>query len=253
MKKVILFTIAGLLAAGPAAAGDDGGEIFLNYTYRVKPDKIADFEKVMQEWVAISKKHKFPEQMHVYSNARLEYDMLVPIKNFAEVDQMIAGVDKLMKTMGLKKWNALEKREQQTYESMRVSVMHRLPKLSYRPEQPRVQGKEAQAYVADFLYLKPDKEEQAHKILHQLAKLAEKKQVPDGFDVYAGSFGWDTPVLIGIIRGKDAADIRTHNAEMWKMLGKPGEKLYHQLISLLRERDQVDGRHRPELSNPAYR
>jgi len=242
--KTILFIFAGLLLAAPAPAGDSAGELFLNYTYKVKPDKIAEFEGIMKEWKAISQKHKVPKQMHLYSNDRMEYDLLVPLKNFAGLDQLIADIDGLMKKMGPKKWDALEKRERKTFDSMRISVMRRLPKLSYRPEKPRLPGKQAQAYRADFLYLKPAAEQKAHVLFNKLKKLATKKNLSDGWDTYVGSIGWSTPVLIVIARGKDSSDIRQNNSRPWNS---------PDITSLLRKRRTVDGRHRPELSNPAYR
>jgi hypothetical protein len=245
-----LITIAWLLASGPASAGPGEGELFVDYTYRVKPGMSAEFEKVLKEWKASFGKHKAPHQMHVYSDNNFRYEILIPVRSYSGIDELNKVFEALT---GKKKWKALQQRELKVSESIRVNVMRHMPGLSYRPKKPRLENKEAQAYLADFLYVQPSKIDRFLQISRKLVQLAEKKQVADGWDFYQGSIGWTGPVFIGIIRGKDHADIRSHNSEMWKQIGKEGSRLYKEVMTLLRRREQREGWHRAELSIPEYR
>jgi len=74
----------------------------------------------------------------------------------------------------------------------------------------------------------------------------------DGMMVLSGDIGWETPVYIGCLFGKNQIDFRTQNRKMWDLLGEEGTMLFREWISFTRKRDSMELWRVPSLSyNPA--
>ena len=123
-----------------------------------------------------------------------------------------------------------------------------VPRLSYIPENPRLKPEEANfAHITRF-YVKPDKEREFRDIMSELAALFKRKNISDGYNVYALAIGTGKPLLSIVFRAKDDADYYSQHKKIVEILSEEIKALYEKIVPLLRKIERVDGNFRPDLS-----
>ena len=251
-KVIILLTVSiavslWALTALPQAE-EQKEQLFLIQDVVVKPSMVSEYEAVVKEWTAQFKKHKFPYPCAAYSTNDFHYYFLNPIKNYADVDNWEKAWDELGKKMGKEQSQALMKLFDDTWEYTKFATYYQVPELSYTPEKPRLKPEETKFTILHFCYIQAGKENEFEKILKEAVALYKSKNIPDGYNIFAGDTGAELPVYVIAEGGKSPSDYYSQAEKNYALLGEEEKALSKKMLAILRKYESKSGWARPDLS-----
>ncbi|MFC1558952.1 hypothetical protein ACFL40_06340 [candidate division KSB1 bacterium] len=214
-----------------------------------KPSEADEYESVIKEWTDYSTAYQYPFRWFTHRTYDFHYYLCFPIKSFDDIDDVFSSYSNMMvKNVGQEERQALNDRNNRSYEWYRYYLQRYQPGLSYIPENPRLKPGEGNATHANFIYILPDKEREFRKILREWAELYKTKNIPDGYEFYIGLTGTEKPVYFRLQRAKNRADYYSRAEIIKEMLGEEGEALMKRTLPLIRRIERKDAVYCPELS-----
>lgn len=180
-------------------------ELYALNEFIVEPAKSADFEAAMKEWVAFYAQNKYPWAYSVFRTDDFRYYMLGPLKDMADLAQMMKTDMELMQKGGAQ-FNAMMKRTGAAMVFMNSGILVLRNDLSYTPATPRVKMEDATFICWDYYYGLPDKESEGEAIAKEWQALYKSKNIPDGFQTWMLMMGPDMPLYVAARWAKSPAD-----------------------------------------------
>jgi hypothetical protein len=176
------------------------------------------------------------------------YIYFSPVDNLAAVDKMGESWAELEKSVGKQSFDAAMKQFDGCYPSHKNYLMRMRPELSYNPNYGGAIADGMLYRTWEFYYIHPGMEEEAENIAKEWVALNKKLGLPDGYRLYSGSYGSDTPVFVVAQSAKDAVDFTTRQAAWMKKAGDEGKALWAKTWKVIRKFDIHHGMIRPDLS-----
>jgi len=243
----LLMVLLVVLCSGLASAQTEKSQMYLVYDCWVKPLADAKLYDALKEMTAFYAKHAFPYSWSVYATGDYHYNYLIPISGYADIDKFFKTDEEIM-TKAAAEYQALLEKFKDTYDSYEFQVYTFRPDLSITPAKPYYKPEEMNFVALDSWSFIPGKEQEAEKLTKEMVALCQKKNVRDSWYCYAGSLGVEQPVYIFAGPDKDEAGFISHNAEMWKLLGKDVTDVYNKMMAICRKREYKRAWYQPELS-----
>lgn len=230
-----------------AQAQEQKAQLYFIWDAVVKPSTVADFEAATKEEVALDAKYEFPYQWTVSQTFDGHYYFLIPIENFAGIDDLFAAFAKVEKMAG-EEYQKLEDLFVGTYEYAQVGVCSLNYELSLLPEEKEAESEGGNFICWDIHYVTAGKEQKYEEIIKGFKDLCKSKNISQVWYCYQGIMGDKTPAYYWVTLAKNAIDFYTQNAKMWETLGEEASSFYKQFMNLVRKRDMKTGWYRPGLS-----
>ncbi len=212
----------------------------------VQPADAPEFNKVQQEAVDLWKKLGFEWPIFTYSTDASSFYWVVPIENFASLDQLFAQVGELTAKMneagydtGKKFWDLSTTRE---------TVIHWVKDLSYHPNGDMMQTRDNSYCEWTFLYLKSGHEMELAGAIKKYIEFMDKVEESWEWDVYTVLLGYDSPCWILMDRAESPLALRQLEATFWEKYSGELEELYKNMQPHLRKTENVTGWFLPNWS-----
>jgi hypothetical protein len=214
----------------------------------VKPSMISKYEAAVKLMVSLYSQHNTPYPFYAFLADDMKYHFLSPVENLADVDKMFKFDMELEKKMGEEKMKEIEELGAGAYEYAHTYMIYHRPDLSYTPQNPRLKSQEANFRHLIYYYIRPDKEKEFQEILKKFVSQPKLKSINDGYDIYFGGIGMNTPACLIALSGKSAADFETHYEKIWGILGDEAMMMVQELVGMARGLDIKTAWFRPDLS-----
>lgn len=251
-KSLPVVMLAVLAAARGVSAQPAEGPLHVVHEERAKPSKIAEYEAANKDFQAMVKKNLAAMPNFRYTALQGEdftWYFVAPIKGFAGMDAIGKDFAALAQAEGAR-FADLMKRGGATMEYMKDWVVMELPTLSYQPATPRLKPEELKLFRYDYYYVMGDKEMEAEAVAAEFAALYRSKNMPNGYRVFKGVAGIETPVIIVESGGKDAADLQAADDKDRAALGDAFQKLIARAFSITRRFETKNGVLRNDVAVP---
>lgn len=252
MKSKVIFMVVLMMGFSSlftaSQAEEQKSELLLIEEEIVKPPKIVDLEAALKEMVAYSAQYKYPYPWYTYSNDNYVYYYVMPIKDLADINNIMKTWAELAEKVGKESWQATMKKYQGAYEYLKLGVVRTRPDLSYVPENPRLKPDEGVYIRWGLCYVKPAKVGEFEEIMKEWVELFKKKNLADGFNTFMGDLGTDNPYYFWAEYGKSPVDFFSQNEKNMAIFGDEAMQLWMKTLGLLRKFENVGGMFRPELS-----
>lgn len=226
----------------------DEPQLYLVEEFRIKPSGVAEFRNVIQEMFKEFERNNFSFQIQTYSTSDQRFFLLFPLKDYADLGNAYSEVGKIAEQVGAEKWNELHQREYEQTQSVKLSLYHYMPGLSFLPENPRLKPEEATYIFMNWVYMKYDRLGELDDILKEWKALYAKYGITDPFSTWKANVGPDYNLTILIWSAKNAIDFHEMNNNIWETIGDEGVALYQRTMELVERMEQVEGRYRPGMS-----
>jgi hypothetical protein len=214
----------------------------------VGPGNVAAFEAGAKEMAAALKKTSFPYAMNVFSRDDNHYFFSFPMETYGDLDKIFEAWLGMVEKWGTENYQALEKRINGTFESVNYSVIRYVPRMSYTPENPRLDPMEALFRYWGMCYVKPGKGAEVRKNFIKIVEMCKEKNIDTGFNTYVVEFGNDTPCYFYSEIGKSAGDFWSHAENTHEQLEDEILEIWNDTLTCFRRYVPNTGRFRPELS-----
>lgn len=212
-----------------------------------KPPKVSEYEAHIKKAVDLFAKYNHPYPVYAFSTDDLHYISVFPVKSFADMENTYKAFGELAKKAG-EEFQAMIKSAEGTLEYSKYFIVRYIPQLSYIPDKPRLKPEESNFIFCEYFYIEPGKEGEFAEVCKKWIALYKSKNISDGWEIYIGSIGTETPLFIVFFRSKSAADYHSQEEKTWELLGEEGEALKEKTLSITRKFEQKSGRYRPDLT-----
>ncbi|WP_319500327.1 hypothetical protein [uncultured Draconibacterium sp.] len=221
-------------------------ENFLVIEEFVQPADLPSFNKVQQEAIELWKKFEFDVPVYTYSTDVSSFYWVVPIENFAALDQVFAKAGELTAKMKDDGYDASKKfRDLST---SRETVIHWDKDLSYHPNGYVGQTKENRYCEWTFVYLKAGHEKEMADAIKQYIDFFDSIDETWEWDVYTVSMGYDSPCWILMDRSENSLALKKLESSLQEKYGETFGKLWKNMQPHLRKMDVVTGWFLPDWS-----
>lgn len=250
----LLFTIL-IIFIGNLFSQDGGskGQLLLIYQDKVKPAKVAEYEQGTKEMIALFKEKNVTSPYFNFTTIAGEeftYSYVLPIKNFADLDQMQKTWMEFEQNIDNKeKWQAMMESGSKNIKSVHQFVVASMPDLSYKPVSPALKEEDKTFYHYDFFYVNTGKEKEFAEVAKEWSELYEKNKIPYGWNLYRVVIGQEQPLYVVSFGSKDKLDYVTTLNKIEDVIGKEKiQSLLAKTFSLVRKFEHKNATVRPDLS-----
>ncbi len=253
-------SVAVLCAAGTGfAAGDEKpqvrGQMYMVYVDQVKPAMMGDYEDATKYMVKELEAYEI-DPHHVnfkaMSGPEIGYLFVMPIENFAAVDEMQKHWRAAVEKIGIDKWKEMAAASDAAVDSREILYTVHRPDLSYQPKDPHVDPDDVKYVSYDFYYCTPGKEEALEAVAKKYIELYRKNDLESGWNVYESITGADLPLYVVEFCGSSKGDFVIHDERNKTILGEAGERLDREAMACVRRLEQKEAWLRPDLSYPRH-
>ncbi|WP_303925784.1 hypothetical protein [Draconibacterium sediminis] len=221
-------------------------ENFLVFEEFVQPANSEAFNKVQQEAIDLWKELEFDLTFFTYSTDVSSYYWVIPIQNFAAIDQLYAKIGELTTKMKDSGFDAVKKfRDLST---TRETIIHWNKDLSYHPNGNVGQTKENRYCEWTFFYLKAGHEKEMADAIKQYIDFFDSIDETWEWDVYTVSMGYDSPCWILMDRSENSLALKKLESSLQEKYGETFGKLWKNIQPHLRKMDVVTGWFLPDWS-----
>lgn len=253
-KSICAAVLLALFLTHPAMTGQvtqSKSHLIYVLEVRVKTAKIEEFENAVRELIGYFKKFEFPRSVVGDITDDYIYLFSTPLESYGDIDILYKDLSEIQNSMDGNRFQVLNNRIKEAYESIRSGVIQKRPDLSYVPNDPRLNILEARYMRMDVFYIKAGREDEFEDFCKELGEQWRQKNVPERFSVYAGRIGMETPVYYLSMTGKDPADFWSHAGKTWDHKESEFQKIRKKILFLLRKWEFNTGWLRTDLTyNP---
>ncbi len=248
-RKISIIILLILCAfATLAQAEEQTTQLLMVEEIPVFPSRVSDAEAHIRMVQKLASQYQFPYPIHVYSTNDIHYYYVIPIKDFADIDNFHKARMEWVQRMGDENFQSAVKSGLGTYKSLKWFIIRHRPDLSYISDKPRFKPEEANYMYMPFCYVKPGKEAEFEIICKEWVALDKSVSRADSYDLYIGDIGTEMPVYFWIARAKSASDFNNQQEIYGKKIGETGAELWNRTMALCRKFEEKAGWFRQDLS-----
>lgn len=259
MKKLLLFgLVAGVTALGASVfAGEekDGhkGQMFAIYKDVIHPSKTTEYEAAIKYMISEFAAYDVdPDKINwkTVSGPELGYVFVMPIENFASIDQMHEDWSAAIEVIGAEKFEDMMMSVAETMDHAESFHVMQRTDLSYAPESPAIAPDDVSYIHYGFYYVLPGHKKVIEQAAREYAELYKSKGAKYGWTVYEAVTGTDLPVFVVAHPARSQSEFYQHRAELKELFGEEAEAIGAKVMQAVRRVDEKDGWMRPDLSYP---
>lgn len=213
----------------------------------VQPANLQDFNKAQQEAVDLWKKFEFDVPVFTYATDASSFYWVVPIENFAAVDQLFVKGAELSSKMKEDGFDAVEK--MRDLSTTREMIIHWEKDLSYHPNGNVGQTTDNSYCQWSFVYLKSGHQQEAAAVIKKYIEYFDSIEETWDWDVYSVYMGYDSPCLILMDRSKNPLELNKLDMELQEKHGEKFTELWKNFQPHIRKMDVVTGWFLPDWSH----
>ena len=204
----------------------------------------ATVKKLIPEYI----KHDLKYPFSAYSTNEFDYYFLIPIDNFADMDNVNKAFSEVREKMGAKKYDAIWSEFGGTVKYDKNGFYTFRADLSYIPEKPRLKPEDVNFIFWLNYYYKTDKMPEVEKVYKEWISFFKSKNIDTGFYAYEGGIGSEMPYISVSLGDRNAEEFFAQSAKRDKMYADKFAELWKKSYALLRKFEQKMGQPRPDLS-----
>ena len=231
-----------------AQVEEQNAQFFLVVEEVVKPPMVSKFEETAKEELALLAENHFPYTCYMYATDNYIYYYVWPVKDYADIGNLMNTWMEMVKKIGMEKWQALNVQKGKTLESYKFGAIRHRPDLSYFQENPRFKPEEANFMYLVFCSILPGKESEFEQICREWVKLDTEVNRSDAYDVFVVEMGSEMPLYFWTSRGISAADFHKQQEIYGTKGGEKIMELWDRTMALCKKYEDKTGWYRPDLS-----
>jgi len=212
----------------------------------VQPADLQAFSKTQQEAVDLWKKFEFDASIFTYATDASSFYWVLPIKNFASMDQLFAKVGELTVKMKEAGYNA--DKEFRDLSTTRETVIHWEKDLSYHPNGYVGQTTNNKYCEWTFLFLKAGHQKEAAGVVKEYIDFYNSIEDTWEWDIYSVYLGYDSPCWIIMDRAESPLTLSELENTLQEKYPEKFEELWKKMQPHLRKMDVTTGWFMPKWS-----
>lgn len=237
MKKIYALFVAVIFVFSVYLGNAQSSEKtrYMVWEVQVSPEQLNNAISAIKAENAFFKETKHPgTNITQYTNdGYLWYS--VPFKNYADLDEMEARMQKLWKD-NPEKSKEIQEMFDKSYTKVGRIILESVPELSVLGEQTQAAPSGSKFRFFEKFYLKPGASEKFQALTKKYVELRKKHGIKYDFYTFYPVFAQDMDVVYFIDdTGNSPAEHFSLNEKQWKKFGEEGNKLWQEVVPLVRK------------------
>lgn len=179
---------------------------------------------------------------------RYEYNYIVDLKNYADIDEWNKTRMEKMKTVDQAEYKRLATEFDGTISSNSRRIYTLDENDSYTAKDPLVQPKDAKFLHFDYYELVPGKEDEALSIAHAISAINAKLNLRMSARIWRQNFGETNNAILLVRSDKSSSDFYSDMEKNNQMSNQEKKDLQKKFMSYVLKFDHWNGKTRPDLS-----
>lgn len=179
---------------------------------------------------------------------RYEYNYIVDLKNYADIDEWNKTRMEKMKTVDQAEYKRLAAEFDGTISSNSRRIYTLDEKDSYTAKDPLVQPKDAKFLHFDYYELVPGKEDEALSIAHDISAINAKLNLRMSARIWRQNFGETNNAILLVRSDKSSSDFYSDMEKNNQMSNQEKKNIQKKFMSYVLKFDHWNGKTRPDLS-----
>jgi len=244
ITKIIFAFLLVLLFAPSVIAQQTENQLFYTLKHTVKPEKIDEYKKLMKNFTSACKEHNYPFTIYGFQSLLPDFYYFYPVKDYNAVEEA-----------GSEAWEIVPKLESdyakklfETIESWDNFFLRGIDSLSYNPENGPVIGEDlvyAEWWVS---YHKTWTGMKYRNTFKRAIEMEKKANYEYPIYRFQNDIGMNGPAIITVFWGKNTADLYTHLAKDWEILGEEVQEMINDFSSTTRKFEKIQFWYQKDLS-----
>ncbi len=253
MRKLSVFSI--LLLSGlfflttKSFAQEMKDQLYAVHMEKAKIDMWGQYESTSKQWTDMMTEAgiDIPSIQASQRNDGVYY-YLIPILNYAELDNMQSVFNSAVEKLDKDKWGKLMEDNNSSIENSKDFVVKWSSKYSYVPKNPRIKPEEGKFIHWMFFTYKTEKRKEVLGLLADWKALYDKNNIPDGYSIWLMDMGMDNNMIVLTESAKDGASFYTNSKENSEKVKDEESKLWEKFSPNILSIEEKYGKPRPDLS-----
>lgn len=221
------------------------------YTVReevVKVDAWDNYESASKRWVELMTQGGLDiPYMRASQRDDGHYYYLIPLKNYAEMDNFPKIFNNAIDKVGKENWSNFMIELESTISTHRDFVVKWSAEYSYIPKEPRLKDGEANFVHWMYFHFKLENRKELLEILKEWKKLYADKNITDGYNIWIVEIGIDNDSMVLTEYYKDGADFYNRDKEITAQIKEQADALWAKMSPLLKSVEHKYGKFRPDI------
>ncbi len=245
---VTIFIVCFCIQAIIAEAEKPKAQLYFVEEATVKPSMFGEYEKVIEEVVALCKEQNYSYPFLTYVSNDFHYYFVYPIESSAEIEKIFKSWYGMMEKIDKEKWQPLEERAAESAKFIEYGMFQHKAELSFTPEGYELKLEEEPFTYWGFCYALPGKEKSVEETFKKYVSLVKEKKLGYAFETYVVNMGKKLPLYFYVLRAKSASVLFGKGEKGDKIAKKEMNELWTKLMSFCRKYEYKMGYYRPDLS-----
>lgn len=247
MKKMQFMLIWGFCFLIFSSVNSQENQAYWIHEDQVRPGMVEEYAEHSKKLVQMAKDHNFQEMG--WNVAQLDdgtFLSITPIKDFAHLQSL--SFASLQEKVGEEKFGQLMNGFNKYYDTHGDYISILDNNLSYMPTGEGVvqPGKDFRKW--HFMKVSAENDSKMREKLKELKDLYANKNSKMHYRIYRSGFGQMGNNYVAVLSAKDAQDYARLSAENNALLGKEGEQKFQEIMDLVTEYSNMQGKMRPDLA-----
>ena len=239
-----------VMTATPGLAQEKAQDhrLILVHEVFVKPDRGADHEALIKDFLAMAPQHRHTMPFSTFSIEDGRYFYATPLDGYGGLEGFGAAWHETMANVGQEKLAELMAKAEGAADYSHDSLWWERLDLSYVPEGVDIDPAASTFRSWGWFYGKPGHEKEIEEYFKKYVELSQKHDIKRAWFTYVGDVGCDVPVYVWAEMGDSEASFAAMSEEIMKKTGDEGLGLWQGMVQHARKVEMVRGQYRPELS-----
>lgn len=225
-------------------------QLFYIHEEAAKMDKMDQYDRSGREFTQMMNDLKLDVPfIRASQTDDLHFFYLVPLENYADIDKLNGAFNEMMGKTDKDQLMKMMVEGAEAMEYSREMVYRRSGKLSYSPETANKLDMSKEVFIHWDLYTyKPEDRQQVMELGAKFKQLYADKKIETPYTVWLAEMGDHNNLIVVTTLAKDAVSFYEQMNKDNAALGKEGEDLWNQMVSMLEHFEHKNGHTRPDLS-----
>jgi len=222
-------------------------QLFLIHEDQVLPYMADEYEDALKNFKNMISNSDVDMKFNVAQTEYFTYSAIMPVNDYEGLSKHFAMTGDMIKKIGKDKFSTAMKKFDGCYDSHKNYLLKLRNDLSYKPKYGLDSKDGLNFRHFDFFHFIPGKEEEMIKLIKEWKEMNEVNNIQQGYRIYQGDLGTDSPMLLMVKSFKDRVSWATESEEISKKLGDQQKVLRKKMISLMQKFEHKNGNMRPDL------
>lgn len=226
----------------------DKSQLFLIHEDKVLPYMAEEYEKAFKNLKNLLSESKSDMEYNVVQTEYFTYSAIMSVDDYNGLAKHPFITGEMGKKIDKEKFSAAMNKFSDCYDSHKNYLLKLRNDLSYNGKYGLDPKEDLNFRHFDYFYVIPGKGEEMHNLLKELRELHKKNNIKQGYRIYQGDLGTDTPMVLLVKSFKDRVSWAKESDEINKKLGEEQKIIRKKMISIMQKFEHKNGSMRPDLS-----